>query len=379
MASTTTPATSTSTTLPPTTTTTQATTTTTLGDEEVVDRFVEYLSDPAFTARLEFDIEVSSGDFALSGSGHGEIEGEASHTVIEFPGEPAEESIHLAGRTYARTGEGPWVVDMAAADPFAEPSADSTPLADLQLVAVLKTIGELEHQGTFQEDGLTFHRIGLPDGVDADPVAFGFGPDEGVGLRVSFSATSNGLPHQMLLAFDMLAEAEVPITVDSVWRFVEIGVPVSIEAPQAVWLSYISADAGYSIAHPESWEIEEIREGGGYTIDRFYGLEGEALNVVISEIDPPDQVTLNAWLDVFRSAIEADGGEVGEAESSEVGGFPARRMAFTASDALGRYPGLYLVTQIDPGEVYEFVVVGSERVDPVSLLDDFLTTFEPAD
>jgi hypothetical protein len=371
---------STTTTTAPTTTTTVATTTTTLSGQGVLDVFLGYITSPDFAGRADLAIDAAAGEVAFSASGTIEFVGENSHMIMEIPGLLSQEMISNHGVDYQRSAGGPWVTEDTSDDPFAEPvEGQPVPLEDLEFLAALKTMGDLEHQGVVEQDGVTLHRIGLPEGTEADPLAFGFGPDDQVGLKLVFWATPTGLPYEMVMTIDDLSEGDFPLSMEFSIRFVETGIPIEISSPDNAWLKYISDDLGYTIAYPRGWEIETDRDE--WLADYFFGLQGEELNVFVTEIDPPEQVSLNAWLDSFRSSAVSEGDfTFGDAAEIDVVGLPGRTVTYTGGDEFGPFSAVYVVVQTDLDVVYELIVFGDVTDEQATrdLADDFLSTFQPA-
>ncbi len=368
----------TTTTVPTTTSAAAPTTTTTLDADGVLHTFIGYMTDPTLTARAEVSIDLTLNDVEVSGEGEMKLSGEASHLVLEFPGLPVREVISINDIQYERSGGGPWTVDREAEDPFAESGEPAaTPLENLELVAMLQTLGELESQGTMLEGDEVLHLIGLPEGVEPDPVAFGLVPEETAALRVSFLATTTGLPRELWLQFEDLSSPEGPIGITFSLRFVEFGIPVQIDRPQGIWLTYVS-DAGYSISHPTHWDVDTYTRTDEYSEDRLYGLQREELAIYVNHIDPPGRIPLNAWLEGFRSSVEEElGATMGTAEEFELDALPARRVTYVYEEAFGTIFVVYVVVQTDPETVFEFIMFGDEtrRAETETLLDDFLSTF----
>ncbi|HEX6222671.1 MAG TPA: hypothetical protein VF115_16405 [Acidimicrobiia bacterium] len=364
----------------PTTTTTPPTTTTTLDATGVLNALLASFAAPTFSARADLAIEVSVGDVVLTGSGDAEIAGDSSYMRIALDGFPTEEIITVGGVDYESSDEGPWVVEMEAEDPFAEQTVQgAAPLEDLKLVAFLKTLGELEHLGTVEEGDQLLHRIGLPQGRGADPVAFGYEPDDDATVEMTMLATPTGLPHEIRLTIDDRTDSETPFTMTMVWTFTETGIPVSISQPDEVWLTHTASESGYSIAHPQSWEVDAAQSFDGYTENRYYGLQGEELVVWANEIVPPGRVPLNDWLDGFRDLAVGDGFDVGNAVEYEVGVLPARKVTYTGQDEQGTFVGVYVVVQTDTETVFEFLLFGDadREAEIDGLLSEFLSTFDP--
>ena len=364
---------------PPTTTSTVApTTTTTLDDVGVLHSFIGYITDPTLTARADVLVEARSGDVVLTGEGYTEFAGSDGRFVLQIGDLPVHETLTLDDVDYERTGDGPWRVDVAASDPFApDRAADpGSSFEDLELAAFLQTLGDLEHRGTILEGGEKLHRIGLPDGQNPDPLAFGLDSVEPGDLEVSFLAMSSGLPYEMILDLVEATESEDDLSMTMSIRFVEFGVPLVIEPPDDVWLTHHS-EAEYSISHPENWDVENPTDSENPVDVIFLGLGGEELDIYVNEISPPGQVPLNGWLDTFRRGVEQEGGSSGEPTEFDLGGLPGRRMTFTNSDEFGPYAGVYALVQTDPERVYEFLLFGDtgEEVAIQALLDDFLSTF----
>ena len=369
-----------------TTTTTPPTTTTTLSDLDVLDAFVEYMTDPGFTGRADLGFQLEFEGASISGDGKLEFVGEISYMTMEIPELGRQEIISSGGVSYERTGEGPWVSDEGDEDPFAERGAGSpvpgeeiasVPVEDIEFLAAVKSIAALEHLGVEERDGIVLHQIGLPPGTDVDPMAFGMSPDEVAGLEVVFWATDTGLPHEMEMTFDVVEDPETPVTITFYVFFVETGIPVEITPPNKVWIRHTS-ELGFSIGYPQNWEVEEYREE--YSSEVFFGLQGDVFEVVVTDVNPRERVPLNAVISGFRSGGEQEGMVFGEVEELEIVGFPARRVAYTGEDEFGMpFYAIYVVTQADLGEMYEFIIwVDADGEEGAAkLLEDFISTLNP--
>jgi len=362
----------------PTTTTTLATTTT-LSDQEVLEVFLRLITSPSFMGRAEMVMDISAGPIAVTATGTIEFDGDDSYTVVEIPGLPIEESIDFAGSEYEKAGDGPWVRTDPVADPFAEPDAGpEAAVEDIEFIAAMQTLGELEHQAVVEQDGLVLHRIGLPAGVEADPVGFGLDPENNT-LELVFLAAADGTPYEMSMVVVDSSDPDLTLTMDIEIRFTEIGTVVDIAAPDNPWLRHTSDDLSYSIAYPHGWDREEYREEALYAEDVFYGLNNEVLDLYVNFIDPPEPVSLNAWMSSFRTEVGAEPGiTMGEAETFEVAGFPARLVSYTGEDEAGTFFAIYAVSQTDPATVYEFIFFGDSEPELGGLFDDFVSTFQPA-
>jgi hypothetical protein len=147
-----------------TTTTTIPTTTTTLGPQEVVDRFLELVTDPGFSGAAELELELIYLGTSFPGTGSLTFNGSDYHGVYDYEDLGVSETIHVGGVTFESDEGGPWISDEAKIDPFAEPPAGGLDTEQPQLIAVLKTLGELTHLGTEIRDGIEVHRIGVGRG-----------------------------------------------------------------------------------------------------------------------------------------------------------------------------------------------------------------------
>lgn len=360
-----------------TTTTTLPTTTTTLGPEQVVEVFVGHMTDASFQSEAELALETTFGDITVAGSGHSWLHGDDYRSVIEFAGMEQEEYISFGGIDYERDGNGPWISDERRASPFDTSSPEEGP--PLDMIAMLKTIGDLEHQSTVEEEGVTLHRIGLPPGMPADPVAFGFAPDAPVEVDVVFWARDDGSPHRLEFLVVDSSDPDGTINTRLEMTFVAPEGPIEIIPPDDAWLRHHSEEWGYTIAYPSGWDAGQYRGDEFPETDYFLGLAGEEIDVFRTDLGSAQEVSLNASMSEFRSAAVSEGFEAGDTEEIEVAGLPGRMLITEGDDESGEpVVWIYAAAQTAPDTLFEFVMYGY-GYDPDAtrlLLLDFISTFE---
>jgi hypothetical protein len=368
---------STTTEIPTTTTTTIPTTTTTLGPQEVVDRFLELVTDPGFGGAAELELELIYLGTSFPGTGSLVFHGDDYHGVYDYEDLGVSETIQLAGVTYESDEGGPWVSDEAKVDPFAEPPAGGTiDTEQPQLIAFLQTIAELTHLGTEVREGVEVHRIGVPEGTVLDPVAFGFDAGDGTTVEATFYANPDGTPHTFTYRTVTPYDGEPLETLTTV-RLTDGSVP-AITPPEDPWLVYESADLGYRIAYPKSWDAVEYRDEE-IPNDWFFGLVGgEAFSIYRTDLDRPEEISLNQWMSGASQQISDEGFSTGEVTELTVGGFPARRLDYTGGEDGSAAYAAYLVVQVDPTIVLELGIIIDEadRARAEEDFSDFLSTFE---
>ena len=359
------------------TTTTVPPTTTTLGPEEVVDAFHDQMIAPGLMAEAELVMEITLGDLTVEATGSSLFHDGNYYSVIDIAGQERHETIFVGGITYEREEDGPWISDERRASPFSSQAPGESPPPDP--IALLKTIETLEHQSTVVEAGVTLHRIGLPPGTPVDPVAFGYASDYPVEIDMVFWAKEDGSPHRSHYVITDAGDPDGVITTKLEMTFVEPGGPIEISPPDDPWLRHHSDDLAYSIAHPRGWDVEAVREEASAPVDVYLGLDGDELDVYRTDLPTGEEVSLNALVDEFRSLVTSNGLDTAGTEEIEVADFPGRMLSYGGDDgAGGQVAGIYVVTQVSPTAIFEFILFG-DTADSVAnglLMLDFLSTFE---
>ncbi len=361
-----------------TTTTTLPDTTTTLGPEQVLDQFTDNITNPDFQGEAEVTMEITLGGSTFQAAGRMLFHGDDYQSRIDIAGIQTTETIDVNGVEYERSDGGPWVSEERVTTPFEAPQvAEEGP--PLDMIAMMKTIGELEHQSTVVEEGATVHRIGLPQGASVDPVAFGYAPEYPATIEVVFWAKADGNPHRFEFLIEDSSDPDAVIITDFILTFVEPKGPIEINAPEHSWLTYESDDFEYTIAHPRGWEVEEYRDDEFAAADLFFGLGGEELDVYRTELETAEQIALNSMVNEVRALVESDGLETIGTEEMEVAGLPGRLLTYGGDDGSGGdMMGIYVVTQVSPTAIFEFILItdGSDSEATRRLMLDFLATFE---
>jgi hypothetical protein len=180
-------------------------------------------------------------------------------TEIEFAGTmQAQGEINVGEERLTRTGAGPWVV--------ATPKLDDGSSVD----AFLKTLLTVKDMGLQTVDGEKLHRLQSPDSLD--PASLGLAPDGATDVKaeVEFYAKPDGTPVLMVMTASWsqgAGDAALPVEAELRVRFTQLGGTVAIKRPADVWTTFTSKRWGYTVAHPEDWEVDEEREGDSFGAD----------------------------------------------------------------------------------------------------------------
>jgi hypothetical protein len=336
---------------------------------DVAAAFVAIVGDPDFSARMEVDGTMEMGVSAtLTGTITGS--GDDSRTLLKvgLSGQTLEtETITSGGKSYSRSGAGPWLEEPA------KPAAEDT-----SLTTWLRTLDEFEDLGVVTKNGKKLHHLSAGD-APVPPAAIGLDAStfKDPVVTIDFYATDDGTPAvfsiegtwvQLINGSDFTVEFLMDLTLSNV------GSAITIDPPSDVWTTYTSP-LGYSMAHPDSFSVEN-RDG----YDAFV-LNGE------------DWIYVQPWPDAaglspegFRDALlefvkDSWGDPVVAPVATSLGGEPGFIATFhyTYDDGTEGIAIDVLAMHKNQGhEVTFFTVPGQENAD-AALFDKFLATFEFAD
>lgn len=356
--------TTTTSTLPPTTTTSAPTTTTTLGPEDIVERFIDVLTDPAFAGMAELEFEMHYLESVFIGSGEMSFKGEDSLMLMQIPDlDYVFESIRVRGIGYDSTNGGPWILD--------DKPGGGGPGEDLELIAFLKVLANLTHLGSEDRDGRTLHRIGMPSGLAVDPAALGFTAADKASVSITFWATETGEPHSFF--FDMVFEADGDPVKFLMTMSMAGEVPTPINVPDDYWVTFRSAGYHYSIAHPWDWEVLERQSEEG--ADYLLSFMNEVWLFHNDTSTTP--VSVNVSISEARRSLEREGFTCGTPFDQSI--VDARSIGCTGKpDGVEVYV-VYTIYPVSQAATFEFIF-RSEASPFIEEADDllaaFLSTFE---
>jgi hypothetical protein len=192
------------------------------------------------------------------------------------------ETIHVAGKAYSKTGDGPWL-------PAPTPNGN-----DLAKSLKNSGAGSFTDKGTSTRDGKVVHELVASSGSAFDPNVF-LGSATGVSNvagTTSFYCLDDGTPVGATIALTWTQAAggqmlDASMTFEL--GFSEVGTAQSIRAPEDVWQRFNADKRGYSIAYPSNYD-HTTRQGYDYFIgpDSLYFAsrtdnEGYTLNVLARE------------------------------------------------------------------------------------------------
>jgi hypothetical protein len=254
---------------------------------DVSAAFLEIISDPDFSAKMDVDGTMEMGVTAtLTGTITGSGDDSRTILTIDVAGTRVEtESIATGGKAYSRTAPGPWLeVDV--------PSGASD---EQSLTGWLQTLDTIEDLGVVTKNGEQLHHLSAGD-EPVPPGALGldartFTDPE---VTIDFYAEDDGTPAvfsvdgswtQLINGLDFDVSFVMDLTLSNV------GSPITIKAPSDVWTTYTSP-LGYTMSHPKEFTVENRDEYDAYLLD-----DVEWVDVAIW----PDAAGLNA--EGFRDAI----------------------------------------------------------------------------
>ena len=263
--------------------------------------FKAALSEPGFsaTASVKGEVDITDhitahagGTVALSGSyavtGTLEISAPDSHStvLVRMPGGQTQETVVSEGRTYTRTGSGPWFVSPAA--------AGSSSSADL--TSFLRALASVEDHGLETKSGRQLHHLTMSPGQVVPPALFGFAGSsiKNPVITLEFWAREDGTLAVMQFkgAWGQVSgssTSDVSMTVE--YDFDRVGQTVTIAAPDVVWTMFASKRYHYSIGHPSDWDEYPARSAklsdefdspdGAFVTAYRYPSKGVKLNTLV--------------------------------------------------------------------------------------------------
>jgi len=333
---------------------------------DVSAAFLEIITDPDFSARMEVDGTMEMGVSAtLSGTITGSGDDARSIFKIDVAGTTIEtEEITSGGKSYARTSPGPWL----------EVPAQPGSTDDENLTAWLRTLDQVEDLGVVTKNGQQLHHLSAGD-EPVPPGALGLDASTFTDpeVTIDFYAEDDGTPSvfaiegtwvQLVNGTNINVEFVMDLTISNV------GSPIAINPPDDVWTTYESP-LGYTMAHPVAFKVEN-RDG----YDAYVGDGVDYIYVVTW----PDAAGLNP--EGFRDGIlasvkDAWGDPIAPPVASPLGGEPGYLASFqyTYDDGSEGIAFDALAMHNNVGwDVTLFSIPGQEVAD-LALLQEFLATF----
>ena len=274
------------------------------------------------------------------------------------------ETVKVAGKSYAKTGEGPW---LEVATP---PSKDFT-------TALKDASRSLTDKGTSTRAGKSVHELVASSGSAFDPSVFlasATGVSD-VGGTTTFYCEDDGTP--------------VGATIDVTWKqavggqtldgtmtfeidFSSLGSGQAISAPEGVWSRLSVEKRGYSIGHPSDYDYT-AKQGFDYFFgpdESFYfasraDTQGFTLNLIT-------RGEINSFKSTLKTKTVSNG-------DITVGGLPGRLISATGTNAqLGGKVVLYEAITVK-GKFAYFIAwvskVGNEAAD-LAMFRQVVATFQ---
>jgi hypothetical protein len=320
------------------------------------------MSDPGFSASstIKGEVEISAdpaSKAAVSGAGTYAISGTEdfsapdSHLtmLVKTPNAQLLEDIVSSGRTYTRTGSGPWFV--------VTPS--TTGASDQDLASFLRALGSIQDVGVETKEGQQLHHMTLGSGGSLPPAVLGFsgGAIKDPHVSVEFWAKDDGTPGVMEVkgTWQQVAGpslADVAMTID--FDFSGVGQSVTVNAPATVWTLYTSKRYHLIVGHPSDWDVypsasskqsDEFDSANGAAIlaDR-YGSRGVKLNALV-------HYDATTGLKTIYSHYRLEG-----VSTTSMGGSSAREIRFHGTYKGHKVYGIVVIT-LKGSNFYEFDVV----------------------
>ncbi|MGH2358564.1 MAG: hypothetical protein ACRDGJ_11250 [Candidatus Limnocylindria bacterium] len=169
------------------------------------------------------------------------------------------------------------------------------------------------------------------------PAAFGLSEPslEDFEADIEFYAEADGRPRAMVLTAGWTQDfgaGPSPASIELTFRFHDLGRKLVIRAPTEVWEMHASADLGYQMAHPRTWNVMHLPvEGESRALDLFFGPVSDEIDVYFYPGLTPN-ILANAW---FRASVtfleQAYGVTLDGNEEIVVGGLPARLLTLHAT------------------------------------------------
>ena len=319
-----------------------------------------------FAAKIdEYDSGVSTfegtarvGAIQFSMSGTSTFDGpdtKGKTTTIIGGVSSTEETSRVAGTTYRKMGDGPWVISPTTAG------------GDLNS-ELFENADSFRDEGTVTRDGELVHELVASSESGFDPAAI-FGDAEGISNvegSPSFFVTDDGTPVGAMLDLtwrQVVGEETVDGSMAFELTFSQHNAPQTIRAPEDAWTRFTSDRWDYSVAHPSDYDYDMEKDYDYFfgPASSFYGASrasnrGFTLNLIAqSEVAS------------FKGLLNTDSVTN---EEIRVGGLQGRLLSATGKSAdLGGKVVVYEVLVVKGKYVYSltwFSDVGNEAADLIT-------------
>jgi hypothetical protein len=190
------------------------------------------------------------------------------------------ETVLVAGKSYSKTGDGPWL-------PAATRSG-----GDLTGSLKNSAAGSFTDQGTESRNGATVHKLVASSGSAFDPSVFLASATgvSNVSGTTTFYCADDGTPAGATIQLTWTQTAgtqSLDASMTFEINFSSLGTAQSIRAPEAVWQRFDVAKKGYSIAYPPGYD-HTAKQGYDYFVapeSSFYfasriDTQGLSLNLI---------------------------------------------------------------------------------------------------
>ena len=232
---------------------------------DVAKQFLATLSQKDFASRLSVSGSLTVGTLTFPVGGQGALAGSDSDstlTIVLPAGEQTMQTISVGNEKFERRNGGPWL-----RQPQPTGGGGET------LGSVLRAIETVEDVGIVSRDGRELHRLKPAATAVIEPAAFGLTDPamKDASVTIEFFAEEDGTPAAMVVAAEwtlVSGDQQVEAAMSLDFRFEYIGPAVKIERPTDIWQTYTSERFGYTVAHPEAWEVDVTGE-----FDQFRGPE----------------------------------------------------------------------------------------------------------
>jgi hypothetical protein len=268
-------------------------------DPDPVDAFLERMGDEHLTARAVVDGTMTVGDAEFPLDGGMTVAGPDSQTDIRVAlpaGELRNEQIEVDGMVFVRENGGPWFANEGVPDGGAE--------GDENIAAWVRSVSSVTNQGRERHEGSSVYRLVPDEPLDAATLGLDQDIEDGR-MDVAFLVSVDGTLQVMEVRIDGTVEGQ-PFRMRMDLRF---GYPagVEVDVPDDVWVRYASTRHGYSIGHPEGWEVAPRPQ-----LDALFPTTGaESVGVYENHL-PPDLTFEEAARMLLRLAERSFRGELGD-------------------------------------------------------------------
>lgn len=267
-----------------------------------VDAFLERMGDEHMTARAIVDGTMSVGGARFPLDGGMTVAGPDSQTDIRVAlptGELRNEHVEVDGRSFVRENGGPWFAEEG------EPPGGSG--GGEHIATWVRSVSSVTNRGRESHDGSNVYRLVPDERLDAEALGLGQDVEDGT-VDVAFLVSLDGTLRMMEVRIDGTVEGQ-PFRMRMDLRF---GYPsgIEVEVPDDVWIRYTSTRHGYSVGHPEGWEVV-----GRPKLDALFPTTGpESVGVYENHL-PPDLTFDEAARTLLGIAERTFGGEHGDVTS----------------------------------------------------------------